>query len=292
MKISFGRYLPLNSIIHKIDPRIKLVVLISLIVSIFFNTGFTGYLIISAFILSVFFLAKLNYSILFKLLIPMSFIIIILFVINCFIIKNPVGSTSDSVGLLWHWSFITISWRAIFSSLYIGFRIYLMILITTILTTTTQPLDLTLALEDLMMPLKLIKFPVHIISMIISIALRSIPTLFDEAGRILKAQASRGVDLKNGHFKEKVKALVSLIIPLLVSAFQKAEDLAYAMDSRGYDPQGHRTRFRQYHIDFKDLCFFILGIGLLTLIIVYSYHPDLIPKIPFIEQYVNSGVSN
>ena len=124
-----------------------------------------------------------------------------------------------------------------------------MIITTTILTTTTQPLDMTLALEDLMMPLKLIRFPVHIISMIISIALRSIPTLFDEAGRILKAQASRGVDLKNGHFKEKVKALVSLIIPLLVSSFQKEEDLAYAMDSRGYDPQGKRTRFRQYHID-------------------------------------------
>lgn len=282
MKVSFGRYLPLNSLIHKIDPRIKLVVLISLIVSIFFNTGFTGYCIVGAFILLVFFTAKLPYNLLIRLLIPMSFIIIILFIINCFIIKESSG---QDIGVLWHWQFITLSYRGIFSSIYIGLRIYLMIITTTILTTTTQPLDLTLALEDLMMPLKLIRFPVHIISMIISIALRSIPTLFDEAGRILKAQASRGVDLKNGHFKEKVKALVSLIIPLLVSAFQKAEDLAYAMDSRGYDPQGKRTRFRQYRIDFKDLLFFILGVGLLAFIITYKYHPGIMPRIP-IDIYV------
>lgn len=281
MKVSFGRYLPLNSIIHKIDPRIKLVVLIALIVSIFFNTGFTGYCIIGAFILLVFFSARLPYTLLFRLLVPMSFIIIILFILNCFIIKGD----SENIGVIWHWQFLTLSQRGIFSSIYIGTRIYLMIITTTILTTTTQPLDLTLALEDLMLPLKLIRFPVHIISMIISIALRSIPTLFDEAGRILKAQASRGVDLKNGHFKEKVKALVSLIIPLLVSAFQKAEDLAYAMDSRGYDPQGKRTRFRQYHIDFKDVLFFVLGVGLLAFIITYKYHPDIMPKIP-IDRFV------
>lgn len=278
MKVSFGRYLPLNSIIHKVDPRIKLVVLISLIVSIFFNTGFTGYCIIGTFILLVFFTAKLPISLLGRLLIPMSFIIVILFILNCFIIKSNLH---NNIGVIWHWQFLTLSYRGIFSSIYIGLRIYLMIITTTILTTTTQPLDLTLALEDLMLPLKLIRFPVHIISMIISIALRSIPTLFDEAGRILKAQASRGVDLKNGHFKEKVNALVSLIIPLLVSAFQKAEDLAYAMDSRGYDPQGKRTRFRQYNIDFKDIIFFILGVGLLAFIITYRYHPEIMPRIPF-----------
>lgn len=282
MKVSFGRYLPLNSLIHKIDPRIKLVVLISLIVSIFFNTGFTGYAIIGVFILLVFFTARLPYSLLFRLLVPMSFIVLILFIINCFIIReNP----NQDIGVIWHWQFLTLSYRGILSSFYIGFRIYLMIITTTILTTTTQPLDLTLALEDLMAPLKLIRFPVHIISMIISIALRSIPTLFDEAGRILKAQASRGVDLKNGHFKEKVKALVSLIIPLLVSAFQKAEDLAYAMDSRGYDPQGKRTRFRQYHINLIDIAFFILGVGLLAFIITYKYHPGIMPRIP-IDHYV------
>lgn len=287
MKVSFGRYLPLNSIIHKVDPRIKLVVLISLIVSIFFNTGFTGYCFIAVFILILFFSAKLPASLLGRLLVPMLFIVVILFILNCFIIKADQSDSEEikAIGQLWHWKFLTVSFKGIYSSIYIGIRIYLMIITTTILTTTTQPLDLTLALEDLMMPLKLIKFPVHIISMIISIALRSIPTLFDEAGRILKAQASRGVDLKNGHFREKIKALVSLIIPLLVSAFQKAEDLAYAMDSRGYDPQGKRTRFRQFKINYKDILFFILGVGLLAFIITYHKIPSFMPAIP-IDHYV------
>lgn len=287
MKVSFGRYLPLNSIIHKVDPRIKLVVLISLIISIFFNTGFTGYCFIAVFILILFFSAKLPASLLGRLLVPMLFIVVILFILNCFIINAKQSDLEEikTIGQLWHWKFLTVSFKGIYSSIYIGIRIYLMIITTTILTTTTQPLDLTLALEDLMMPLKLIKFPVHIISMIISIALRSIPTLFDEAGRILKAQASRGVDLKNGHFREKIKALVSLIIPLLVSAFQKAEDLAYAMDSRGYDPQGKRTRFRQFKINYKDILFFILGVGLLAFIITYHKIPSFMPAIP-IDHYV------
>lgn len=279
MKVSFGRYLPLNSIIHRVDPRIKLVVLICLIASLFFHTGFEGYALIGFTVIAIFFCAKLPFMMLLKLLRPILFMAVILFIINCFLTNGL------NVGMIWQWHAIKISYKAIFVSIYISLRIYLMILITTILTTTTQPLDLTLALEDLMMPLKLIKFPVHIISMIISIALRSIPTLLDEAGRILKAQASRGVDLKNGHFKEKVKSLVSLIIPLLVSSFQKAEDLAYAMDSRGYDPQGKRTRFRQYHIDFKDIFFFIIGVGLLAFLISYTYHPEIFWRIPFIDDY-------
>ena len=127
-----------------------------------------------------------------------------------------------------------------------------MITLTTILTSTTKPLDITIGLEDILSPLKVVRFPVHIISTIISIALRMIPTLIDEAGRIMKAQASRGIDFKNGKAREKVKSAVSLIIPLLVSAFQKAEDLSYAMDARGYNPQAHRTRYRSYPFRWQD----------------------------------------
>jgi energy-coupling factor transport system permease protein len=127
-----------------------------------------------------------------------------------------------------------------------------MITLTTILTGTTQPLELTLAIEDLLFPLKLIGIPVYIFSTIISIALRMIPTLIDEAGRIMKAQASRGIDMKNGKLKDKIRSMISLIIPLLVSSFQKAEDLAYAMDSRGYSPHGKRTRYKQIHFRFID----------------------------------------
>src|SRR5699024_8755361 len=121
-------------------------------------------------------------------------------------------------------------------------RIFFIITLTTILTGTTQPLELSLAIEDLLFPLKLIGIPVYIFSTIISIALRMIPTLIDEAGRIIKALASRGIDMKNGKMKDKMQSMISLIIPLLVSSFQKAEDLAYAMDSRGYSPHSKRTR--------------------------------------------------
>jgi energy-coupling factor transport system permease protein len=124
-----------------------------------------------------------------------------------------------------------------------------MITLTTILTATTQPLEITLGLEDLLYPLRLIGIPVYIFSTIISIALRMIPTLIDEAGRIMKAQASRGVDFKHGRIIEKAKAMTSLIIPLLVSSFQKAEDLAAAMDARGYDPNQKRTRYHQFNFN-------------------------------------------
>lgn len=154
-----------------------------------------------------------------------------------------------------------------------AFRIYLMITLTCILTGTTPSLQLTLAIEDLLSPLKIIKLPVYILSMIISIALRMIPTLIDEAGRIMKAQSSRGIDIKNGKFKDKVKSLTSLIIPLLVSSFQKAEDLAYAMDARGYDPNARRTRFIQFKLNWIDILIFSVGIAFATFMIVYATSP-------------------
>lgn len=274
--ISFGRYLPYNSIIHRLDPRFKLLALILIISSIFITTGFTGYMVLAVVILTLFFLSKLKFNLLWRLFKHILFIFIILIIFNFFFIVKPVSYDPDgwkSVGyIFWTPKFkiMVISWKGILSALYIGSRIYLMILVTAILTSTTKPLDLTLALEDLLMPLKLIRIPVHIISLIISIALRLIPTLIEEALRIMKAQASRGVDFKNGHFKEKIKSIVSLIIPLIVSAFQKAEDLGDAMGARGYDPEGRRTRFRQYKIRIIDVIFLLLTALILTFIIILS----------------------
>lgn len=127
-----------------------------------------------------------------------------------------------------------------------------MIMVTTILTASTKPLDLTLAIEDLLSPLKRFGFPAHEIAMMISIALRFIPTLIDETNRIMKAQASRGVDLKEGSFKEKIVAILSLIVPLFVSSFQRAEELADAMEARGYVPSATRTRYKQLKHGLKD----------------------------------------
>jgi energy-coupling factor transport system permease protein len=148
-----------------------------------------------------------------------------------------------------------------------------MISLTTILTTTTKPLDLTYGLESLMSPLKRVKFPAHEIAMTISIALRFIPTLLEEADKIIKAQASRGVDLAEGKLKDKITALISLIIPLFISSFQRSEELANAMEARGYDPAGVRTRYRILALKRRDVIALIIGVLIMTASIIFSLNP-------------------
>ncbi|QVJ96091.1 energy-coupling factor transporter transmembrane component T family protein [Mycoplasma mycoides] len=318
MRISFGRYIPKNSLIHKMDPRLKLFMIMVLIVSVFFPIGLTGYLIISGIIIGLFALSQLSFKMLVRLLVPVTFIFAIIVLMNFFFIhpssnavsqisswveNNPnkifwtksngtivgqldvdaVSQITNSfgkeiknlqpIGYFFNWKVFWFSEKALYSALVMGMRIYLMITLTCILTGSTPSLQLTLAIEDLLSPLRLIKAPVYILSMIISIALSMIPTLIDEAGRIMKAQASRGIDIKNGKFKDKVKSLTSLIIPLLVSSFQKAEDLAYAMDARGYDPNATRTRFVQFKFRIIDAIIFVLGISFAIFMMVYGSNP-------------------
>lgn len=301
MRMVFGRYMPYNSIIHKMDPRLKLFMIISLIVCVFFPVGFFGFAVAGTFIICLFLISKLSIKMLFKLFVPITFIFLVLIIINIFMLKpDNVDQMNwiqmdggaryvydDSFGYILNWKFVWLSERGAYNAVYMTIRIFLMITLTTILTGTTQPLELTLAIEDLLWPLKLMRIPVNIFSTIISIALRMIPTLIDEAGRIMKAQSSRGIDMKNGQLKDKIKAMISLIIPLLVSAFQKAEDLAYAMDSRGYDPYAKRTRYRQMKFRFTDVIIFSLGVGVAALLIAYPYVPELNQfQIPRIDQFI------
>lgn len=167
-----------------------------------------------------------------------------LLIINLLVVRE--GSILFTIG-----SFAIYS-GAVSQTLYIVVRLALMIMITTILTATTKPLELTLAIEDLLKPFQVIHVPAHEIAMMISIALRFIPTLIEETQRIMKAQASRGVDMENGKLMEKVRAILSLIVPLFVSAFQRAEDLAYAMEARGYIPNRPRSRYKQLKMSGKD----------------------------------------
>ncbi|AKU80240.1 energy-coupling factor transporter transmembrane component T family protein [Spiroplasma turonicum] len=292
MRMVFGRYMSYNSVIHKMDPRLKLLMIISLIVVVFFPIGFTGFVLAGSIIFLMYFISKLNFKMLLKLFLPIMFIFIVLLLINIFMLRPESLNNSDDglyafkdYGYLYKWKIFYFSEKAIYSAIYMTVRIFLMITLTTILTGTTQPLELTLAIEDLLSPLKLIKVPVYIFSIIISIALRMIPTLIDEAGRIMKAQSSRGIDFKNGKLKDKAKAMTSLIIPLLVSAFQKAEDLAYAMDSRGYDPHAKRTRYRQVKFRFIDLIIFTIVMGAAITLFCYPYIPTLHSiQLPRIDQ--------
>lgn len=241
---TLGRYLPLDSPIHKLDPRAKIMAMLLLLITIFFPAGWIGYGVIFVNVSVVIILSKLSVSFIWKAMKPMLFMLFFLLVINALVLKT--GTVLFTIG---SWSLYS---DAVFQTLYIAVRLLLMIMITTCLTATTKPLEMTLGIEDLLSPFQKIGLPSHEIAMLISIALRFIPDLIDETARIIKAQESRGVDMKEGKLMERVMAILSLIVPLFVSAFQRAEDLATAMEARGYAPGLPRTRYKQLEMKKQD----------------------------------------
>lgn len=259
---ALGRYIPGDSIIHRLDPRSKLIAMILIIIGIFIDVGFAGYFIIAAVIFLCVYLSKIPVRMIVSALKPMMFMMVFLFVINIFVFQS--GS------VLLDFGFIKIYDGAVRQTLYIIIRLILLITTTTILTVTTKPLDLTLGLELLLKPLAKIHFPVHEFAMMISIALRFIPTIIEEAMKIMKAQESRGVDFSSGNIKEKLSTILSLIIPLFASAFQRAEDLANSMEARGYDPQAQRTRYRILKFKLIDYLCIIFVICLLAFLFLLS----------------------
>ena len=249
--MTLGRYAPFNTVIHRMDPRSKLLMLVLMMVAVFYGyqsqvmTFVMGGLLL-LLILAVLLISLISLKQLFSSLKALWIMIIILLVIN--ILVPPLGASKIAFSI----GTYNIFWESILQSAKIILRLVMMISLTLILTATTKPLDLTYALEWYMYPLKLIKFPTHEIAMTISIALRFIPTLLDETMRIMNAQASRGVDFEHGKIKEKIKAILSLIVPLFMSAFQRSEELANAMEARGYNPRAKRTRYRNLHWGISD----------------------------------------
>ena len=242
--ITLGKYVPYNSFIHRLDPRSKLLSMIVLMVCIFFKfasvpMNFLMYGVLFIFIYIIMRIAHIKLRMLFSQLKAMWVMILILLIINILVKGDPSMGTIDVFNTGW-----IIYYSAIYNTLYIVFRLIIMLGLTLVLTATTKPLELTNALEWFMAPLKVIHFPVHEIAMTISLALRFIPTLLEETDRIMKAQASRGVDFQNGKFSEKIRAIISLIVPLFISALQRSEELANAMEARGYDPSAKRTKYR------------------------------------------------
>ncbi len=242
--ITLGRYMPYDSLMHRLDPRIKLFAMISLMVSIFLRFGSVWtdlalYGLIFILIAIIMRMTKIKFSQLYRQLKPLWFMLLFLFVINLLL-----PNTQEISGYLDLWG-IKIYYAALLQTFYIVFRLVLMIALTLVITASTRPLDLTYAIEWYLSPLKVMRFPSHEVAMTMSIALRFIPTLLEETYRIMKAQASRGVDFMHGKLKEKLRAMVSLIVPLFISAFQRSEELANAMEARGYDPSAKRTRYRE-----------------------------------------------
>ena len=265
-----GRYVNHNSFIHRMDPRNKILCLIALMVAIFFS--FETYQMtfvvggaLATFIIAILFIARVKILDVFKSLRVLWFFVLLLMIINVF--APPAGASN----IAFHIGKVNIYWEAIYQSLKIILRLVLMIMLTMVLTATTKPLDLTYALEWYMTPLKFIKFPVHEIAMTISIALRFIPTLLDETDRIMKAQSSRGVDFKHGKISSRLRAIISLIIPLFVSSFQRSEELADSMEARGYDPKAKRTRYHKMTWKLSDCITLLLCGGIMAGTIIVSH---------------------
>lgn len=260
--IVFGKYIPLDTPIHRLDPRAKILAMLIALVAIFIPAGWYGYGIIAVVILFVIYLSKIKLKVIFKAFKPMIFMMCFLLVINVLSVKEGT--------LLLDLGFLEIYSKAIIDTLYIIVRLLLMIMITTILTMTTKPLDLTLGIEYLLTPFKKIGVPAHEIAMIISIALRFIPTIIEETVRIMNSQKSRGVDFEEGKLKEKISAIISLIVPLFSVSLLRADELANAMEARGYVPQAPRTRYRRLKYERRDLILVIGAFLLLALMITLA----------------------
>ena len=242
--IALGRYLPLNSVVDKMDPRAKILIMLLLMIAIFIPAGFWGYLLIFAFIWIALKLSKLTIGFALRSMKPMLFMMVFLLVINVFAIKTGVP--------LVQWGWFSIYSDAISQTVYIIVRLMLMVIITTILTATTKPLDLTLGIEKLLKPFEVIGVPAHIIAMMISIALRFIPTLIEETDKIMSAQKARGADFESGNLLQRARALVPILVPLFISAFRRADELAVAMECRCYHGDAGRTKLHVLHYQMRD----------------------------------------
>ena len=258
--ITLGKYIPNDTFFHRLDPRCKIILLFSFMITIFIQLGIVGYIVLGLVTLVCFILSKIKIITIIKSLKPMWFMVVFIFIVNLLVIKD---------GTPWRIWKITIYSEAVFSTLSVAYRLILLISTSTIFTATTKPLDITIAIEDLFGFLKKV-VNVHILSMVISIALRFIPTILDETYRIMRAQASRGVDFVHGKLKEKAVAITSLIIPLFISAFSRSADLADAMEARSYNPYAKRTRYRKLKWHFKDTIMLFLTLGLMIAFIVLS----------------------
>lgn len=261
-KISLGQYIPGKSIVHRLDPRIKIICTFIYMIGIFFVDDFIMYVPIVLFLFLTIFLSKLNPMIMLKSLKPLIFVIIFTAILNILITPGEV--------LFNIWK-IQITREGLERAAFMGIRIVLLVMGTSILTLTTSAIALTDGLEGVMSPLKIIKFPAHELSMMISIALRFIPTLFEEADKIRKAQMARGADFDTGNIMQKAKSMIPLLVPLFLNSFKRADDLSIAMVSRCYRGAQGRTKLNPLRLDLKDILILIFVILLFGFIIAYKY---------------------
>lgn len=263
--ITVGQYLNVDSPIHRLDPRGKFISLNAFMIFLFLLPGMLGYLPLSVFLAAVIVLAKIPMIKILKGLKPIVFLLVIAFLFNILM------GDGEGAPLVQWWVFKVYA-GGIHRAVFMAIRLILLVVATSILTLTTSPVEMTDAIEYLLTPLKIIRVPAHEIAMMMTIALRFIPTLLSETDKIMKAQMSRGADFETGSIWKRAKALIPLLIPLFVSAFRRADELAVAMEARCYRGGAGRTKMKRLRFSRRDG----LALGILGAIMVLSYALALI----------------
>ncbi|MBE7094008.1 MAG: energy-coupling factor transporter transmembrane protein EcfT [Clostridiales bacterium] len=246
--VSFGQYYPANSFAHRMDPRTKLVFLVVYIVGIFLATTFWALGVCALALLTCVLFSRVPFGKILKSIKGILFLLIFTALLNIFFYSPKEGETA-----LWAWQFIEIYRGGLVSAGFLIIRLFLLVMGSSLLTLTTTPVSLTDGIESLLTPLKWIKIPVHDIALIMSIALRFIPILTDETSRIMNAQKARGADFETGGLIKRVRAIVPILIPLLISAFRRADELGDAMDARCYAGSKTRTKYKKLRFTWRDL---------------------------------------
>lgn len=241
--ITLGQFYPGNSWIHKLDPRVKIMITIFYIVAIFVVKDFIGFAIAFLGLAAVIFISKVPLRFIFRGLKPIFFIIAFTFIINMFMIRGEI--------LVSFWIF-DITREGLRTAVFMAIRLILLIIGSSMLTLTTKPISLTDGIEALLSPFKKLGLPAHDLAMMMTIALRFIPTLLEETDKIMKAQMARGADFESGNLIQKAKAMVPLLVPLFISAFRRATDLAMAMEARCYRGGEGRTKMKPLHYEGRD----------------------------------------
>lgn len=247
--VLMGQYYPAESPVHAMDPRAKIAIAAIFMVILFFGNNFYAFALMGAFAFVAATMSKVPAGLLLRGLRPIVFIMLFTLVFHLFLTPGPVMFKVGPV---------TATWSGLVQGLFVGVRLVILIMFTSLLTLTTSPIELTDGLEDLLKPFTRLGVPAHELAMMMTIALRFIPTLLEEAERIMKAQMARGADFESGNMVKRAKSLVPLLVPLFVSAFRRADDLAMAMEARCYRGGEGRTRMRQFRLHLRDYLAFAL----------------------------------
>ncbi|MCI6255982.1 MAG: energy-coupling factor transporter transmembrane protein EcfT [Clostridiales bacterium] len=257
--ITLGQYFPGNTVLHRMDPRTKILLTVFYIAALFLCKHLPSYLVLMAVLAAAVAVSKVGIKAVIRGMKPIVVIIVITGVLNLFYTPGRE---------IWRWGFLKITVEGIWTAIYMILRIAMLITCTFLLTYTTSPILLTDGLEKLMAPLKKLKVPVHELAMMMSIALRFIPTLIEETDKIMSAQKARGADFDSGNLIQKAQALIPLLVPLFISAFRRADELAVAMECRCYHGGEGRTRMRVLRFRSFDFIGLAIGAALVVLVLV------------------------